>query len=297
MKEDQNKVKRYIKRKYRVHVFNADTHENFFSSHLTGTQIFLGVITTLFLLLVLAFAAYYFTPLKYTIPGYGKNISEKKLAMLTESVRTLENQVRIQDQYIRSVRSLVSGRPIEELLKDSLNTVNENTEVNYEPVPKVPEDEQLRKLNEDKTRQDALNNALTEEKTSTSPVQSLDDIEFMAPLKGKVSKDYDDGDAHYGIDIIAPKGSPVKSVLDGTVVFSGYAKDTGYTIILQHSNDLVSIYKHNSKNLKEIGDRVKAGEAIAIIGNTGNHTSGPHLHFELWNGNNSIRPQKFIRFD
>lgn len=297
MQETLDSVKKYIKRKFRIHVFNADTHEDFFSSRMTGLQIFMimaGLILSSFLI---AFSAYYFTPLKYTIPGYGKNISEKKLAMLTESVSTLENQVRIQDQYIRSVRSLVSGRPIEELLMDSLNTVEDDTEVEFRPVPKVEEDSLLRKMQSDNKRRQVLESTIASNPSNVSGPVSLSDIDFIAPVKGKISKNYDDVQEHYGVDIIAPKGSAIKSILDGVVIFSGYSNETGYTLIVQHANDIVSMYKHNSKNLKSTGEKVKGGEAIAIIGNTGKHSTGPHLHFELWANNASVAPEKYIRFD
>lgn len=297
MDESQNSVKQYIKRKFRVHVFNADTHEDFFSSHMTGLQIFLifgGVIISS---LLIAFASFVFTPLKYTIPGYGKNISERKLAMLSESVSTLENQVRIQDQYIRSVRSLVSGKPIEELLRDSINTVDANSEEEFKPVPKIEEDSLLRKLQSENKRRDVLESTIADKTPTSSGPQVLSEIDFISPVKGKISKNYDDVEEHFGVDIVAPKGSAIKSVLDGVVIYSGYSHETGYTLIVQHANNIVSSYKHNSKNLKSTGEKVKAGEAIAIIGNTGKHSTGPHLHFELWSNNTSVAPEKYIRFD
>ena len=115
------------------------------------------------------------------------------------------------------------------------------------------------------------------------------------PLKGVVSQGYDPS-IHPYIDIAAPSGSVVKAVLDGTVVFTGWSADTGHTIQIQHDGDIISIYKHNEKLLKKTGDKVSAGTPIALVGNTGEMTTGPHLHFELWHKGESVDPTKHISF-
>ena len=115
-------------------------------------------------------------------------------------------------------------------------------------------------------------------------------------MKGVVTNHYDPPQNHYGIDLVAAPNEVVLAVANGTIVLSGWTLETGYTLSIQHENNFISVYKHNSKLLKHQGDRVKAGEAIAIIGNSGELTTGPHLHFELWQNGNSVDPTKFIHF-
>jgi murein DD-endopeptidase MepM/ murein hydrolase activator NlpD len=119
---------------------------------------------------------------------------------------------------------------------------------------------------------------------------------FFTPLKGSITNSFEPTSRHYGIDIVAPKNEAIKATLDGTVIFAEWTVKTGYVIQLQHANNLTSIYKHNSVLLKEVGDAILAGEAIAIVGNSGKLTSGPHLHFELWRDGVALDPEKYINF-
>jgi len=133
-------------------------------------------------------------------------------------------------------------------------------------------------------------------KSSSQKSVSLDKVYFLPPLTGPVSAKYEPSSKHYGIDILAPKNTPIKATLDGFVIQSDWTMDAGNTIGLQHDNNIVTFYKHNSTLLKKIGERVKAGEAIAIIGNSGELTDGPHLHFEIWHQGKSINPADFVEF-
>ena len=120
-------------------------------------------------------------------------------------------------------------------------------------------------------------------------------MHFFCPLKGVISQEYN-AVSHPYIDITAPQGSVVKAVLDGTVIYSGWSEDFGHTIQIQHEEDIVSIYKHNEKLLKKTGDKVTAGSPIALVGNSGNLTTGTHLHLELWHQGNAVDPAKYINF-
>ena len=131
---------------------------------------------------------------------------------------------------------------------------------------------------------------------SESPNQKLEHLYLVPPVKGTISAGFSEAQSHFGIDVLAPKSTPIKAILDGHVIFSDWTLETGNTIGIQHNNNMVSIYKHNSSLLKKMGSFVKAGEAVAVIGNTGTISSGPHLHFELWVDGLPIDPQKFINF-
>jgi len=126
--------------------------------------------------------------------------------------------------------------------------------------------------------------------------ERLSDIFFFPPLKGIISEKYDAKTKHYGTDIVAKENEPIKAVADGTVIMASWTDDTGNVIAIQHKGNIISIYKHNSVLLRKVGDFVKAGQAIAIVGNTGKYTSGPHLHFELWHEGNPVNAEKVISF-
>ncbi len=126
--------------------------------------------------------------------------------------------------------------------------------------------------------------------------ERLSDIFFFPPLKGIISEKYDAKTKHYGTDIVAKENEAIKAVADGTVIMASWTDDTGNVIAVQHKGNIISIYKHNSVLLRKVGDFVKAGQAIAIVGNTGKYTSGPHLHFELWHEGNPINAEKVISF-
>ena len=122
-------------------------------------------------------------------------------------------------------------------------------------------------------------------------------VNLFSPVSsGIVSSKYDVSKKHYGIDILCSKDEPIKAIADGTIILSSWTKDSGYIISIYHSNNLVSIYKHNSKLLRSVGDNVSSGDIIAIIGNTGKLSSGPHLHLELWFNGKSINPSQFVSF-
>jgi murein DD-endopeptidase MepM/ murein hydrolase activator NlpD len=107
---------------------------------------------------------------------------------------------------------------------------------------------------------------------------------------------FGDPRGHFGVDIVAGPGARVSAVMDGVVIFSGWTVETGYVIQLQHANNFISMYKHNERLLKTTGEHVKAGEAIANVGNSGELTTGPHLHFELWHNGIPLDPQEYISF-
>ena len=119
---------------------------------------------------------------------------------------------------------------------------------------------------------------------------------FFAPVRGIVTAEFDVKKDHMGTDIVAAKDEPIKATADGTVIMASYTTDSGYVIAVQHRNQLISFYKHNSMLLKKVGDVVKAGDLLAIIGNSGELTEGPHLHFELWFEGNPVNPEDFINF-
>jgi len=247
----------------------------------------LGLLTLIFLVASLIF----FTPIRGLIPGYGDLSHPKKIRELSIALEDMETRLKANELYTTNFMKM---------LKDSTQTVegikNEQpvqANITGEIVEKVKEDAEL--------RQEIAFSDQNNEKTilTTSSDQqsiSLDRIYFLPPLMGPVSASYEPDKKHYGIDILAPKNSPIKASLDGFVIQSDWTMDAGNTIGIQHDNNIVTFYKHNSTLLKKVGDQVKAGEAIAIIGNSGELTDGPHLHFEIWHKGKTINPADFVEF-
>jgi len=201
------------------------------------------------------------------VPGYADINNNKVYNELNGQIKTLEEQLESQITYTNGLKNILNPNSIE---LDDIDLNQENIKLNAQKT----------------TKNGKLSNPI-----------SLDHYYFCNPLEGEVSAAFNLEIKHFGIDIVAPENSAVKSILDGVVVFSDWSVKNGNTISIQHRNNLISVYKHNSKLLKKVGQFVKKGEAICIIGNTGELTSGPHVHFEIWNNGIAIDPAKYINFN
>jgi murein DD-endopeptidase MepM/ murein hydrolase activator NlpD len=210
---------------------------------------------------------------------------DRYLVDLVEKVDSLENQMRIKDQFISNVQRVLIGEVSD---SDSLFINKDNSAVSktIEPIPAI--DSQFRK--------DFEASELTFLSVSSSISQELENQYFYSPIEGMVTTEFNIKDEHYGIDIVSKSNEPVKSVAEGTVIFSDWTQESGNVITIQHRDNIISVYKHNSALLKKVGNFVNSGQVIAIIGNTGEFTTGPHLHFEMWFNGNPVDPEEFISF-
>ena len=243
----------------------------------TVTSLTSSFLVALVIILIIA------TPLKEYIPGYPKKEYRQMLienAILTDS---LENQLKSRDIFFQNMKTIIDGG----VPKDNIQVSDSG--------PK-PETVTFRNYNHDSVFQDKImEEQLNLSLHTTEPKNTgLAGIHFFTPVKGMVTNKFKSTADHYGVDIVSAANSMILSVLDGTVIFAGWTLDTGYVIYIQHENNLVSVYKHNAELLKNIGDKVKAGEAIAIIGNSGELSTGPHLHFELWHNGVALDPELYI---
>ena len=249
-----------------------------------GILILLSAITIVMSFLVISLIA--FTPLREYVPGYG-NISDRKaLIALSLKADSVEQLIKAKNEYIENLQHVLSGNITPDTLKPG-----KNTEKNNQPIPIKPSktDSMLR---EEVEREDKFSLSLS----NVTKGPGISGYFFFSPVKGIVTHSFNMAEGHYGVDVVAKENAFIKAALDGTVVFAGWTSGDGYIIQLQHSNNLMSIYKHNSDITKNIGDHVKAGEPIAIIGNTGETSSSTHLHFELWHNGIPINPQDYVLF-
>lgn len=284
-KKKTKKIKTKLLDKYRLVILNEDTFEERLSFKLTRLNVFVLVsLTTIFLVLfTLLFIA--FTPLKEYIPGYSSTALKKKATELNFKTDSLQQVITLNERYYSSIKQVLQGEVSSASVnKDSIiEAVKlEISEVDLSPIE---EDSILR----EKVDKEDKYNLFESASSSTNFV-------LFPPVNGTISEPYSLKDKHYAIDLIVPKNTPIKATADGTVIFAEWTASTGYVVILEHSHGLISIYKHNAALTKGQGDLVKAGEVIATSGDTGELSTGPHLHFELWNDGYPINPSNFIDF-
>ena len=273
-------------RRFRLTFIDDNTHQHLVTFHFTRTTFFISVVTILVVLCGAIYSILAFTPMKTFIPGYPDARSKRAAIQNAITIDSLENVIFRWELYSENLRRAVEGEEpvrIDSLIKAKNSPKSESLDM------------------EEIARQDSLlrEHVKEEEQFGISdrgrrdlPIEGL---HFFSPLKGVISQGYDPV-VHPYIDIAAPEGSVVTATLDGTVIFAGWSDEAGHTIQIQHDGDIVSIYKHNEKLLKKAGDKVTAGSPIALVGNTGELTTGDHLHFELWHKGQTVDPTLYIKF-
>jgi murein DD-endopeptidase MepM/ murein hydrolase activator NlpD len=274
--------------KFRFSITNDTTFEEVWRVRLTQYNAFL-LITFLVLFIIGATTSLIaFTNIREFIPGYPDVTMRRNILMSAIRLDSLERELNLRDKYFANLNAIISGKQPNEVFS------MQDTSGHYKAIrySNSPEDSSLRAQVENEEKYN-----LTLNPDVTESVTSLAELHFFPPVKGIVSGKFDIRYKHFGTDIVAKPKSPVSAALDGTVIFTGWTMETGFVIEIQHSNNIVSVYKHNSSLLKETGDLVRAGEPISIIGDSGEMlTSGPHLHFEIWYKGSPLDPEKHILF-
>lgn len=285
-KENKKKFTKKLLHKYRLVVLNEDTFEERLSFRLTRLNLFVAITSSAILLIAITTFIIAFTGLREYIPGYSSTKLKRQATELTYKTDSLQTALMMNNQYYESIRKVLTGDlDIGDLNKDSILNAQQ---VDSEYIDLSP------------SRADSL---LREEVALEDKYNVLQtagsNIEFalFPPVKGPITEGYNIKTRHYAIDIVVAKNAPVKSVADGRVIFAEWSAGTGYVIIIEHNYGLLSVYKHNSSLNKEQGDFVKSGEVIAAAGSAGELSTGPHLHFELWNEGNPVNPKDYIDFD
>ncbi len=274
-----------IRFKYKLSFINESTLEEVWGFHLSQLSVFLSLAIFAFALVAITAMIIILTPIRNYLPGYLDVEVRKEIMDNALRADSLERMVQIQELYLRNVSQIFMG----EVELDSIQRIDSlaRTDVDYN-IPRS--EEELNYVKE--FEQDEKYNLKV---LNTSPVQ-VDGVFFYKPVQGIVSSRYQADIRHFGVDIAASPQESVLATLDGTVIYAGYDPNQGNVIHLQHKNGFVSIYKHNEILLKEQGQTVVAGEAIALVGNTGALSTGPHLHFELWRDGHPVNPEEYIIF-
>ena len=285
-KKKQKKLAKKLLHKYRLVILNEDTFEERFAIKLTRLNVFVIMSLSAIVLIVLTTILIAFTPIREYIPGYSSTKLKKEATNLNFKTDSLQQVITMNEQYLESIKRVLKGDVATvEFNKDSIIKAAEQEAIEYNLNPSI-EDSLLR---EKVNKEDKYN--LFE--SATSKVNFV----LFPPVTGTISEGYNVKEKHYAVDIVVAKGTPVKAAADGVVILAEWTTQTGYVVIIDHGNGLISAYKHNASLTKEQGDLVKAGEVIAISGDAGELTTGPHLHFELWTDGYPIDPTTFIDFE
>lgn len=279
-----------LKSKFRFVILNDETFEEKFSLVLTRTNVWVFFSIVAFSLVFLTAAAIVYTPLKYFIPGFGDYNYRGDILKLQVKTDSLANELQARQLWLENLMNVAEGnidstRPA----KQTAGNIDKS-KINLNEVPDA--EKELRK-----TVEEEENFSLSmEARKNNEAVGEVKQMHLIAPVAGYVTDKYDVTKEHFGIDIAAKADEPVKAAFDGKVVSATYTLETGYVIAIQHTGNLISLYKHNARIIKKAGESVKGGDVIGFVGNTGENSSGPHLHFELWHDGHSLNPSDYIVF-
>jgi len=270
--------------KYKLSFYNESTLEEVWSFRLSRLSVFIYIAIFAFILISLTSVIIIMTPIRNYLPGYLDIEIRKEILQNSLRADSLEEKIKLQTRYISNLSDILTGNITPETLQTTDSSSLLSSDYN---IPRGENESAFVERFEEEERYNitALN---------LNPLQT--DLFFYKPVNGVISSPFSLEQHHYGIDLTSAPKSNVQAVLDGTVVFAGFDPRFGNIIVIQHADDFLSVYKHNDLLLKEAGNHVVAGEAIAISGNTGELSTGPHLHFELWHKGAPVNPEEYIAF-
>ena len=272
--------------KYKVVVSNDETFKEIISLKTNNFQFFLFASLYTISVVIFSTAIIFFTQVREYVPGYPSTdllVSAAKTSIKTDS---LERELALNAQFFSAIESVLIGESNEAAKTLKQDTLIQNDLKEAQVVTAIPQDSVLRAYVDNLDRFNLTRNQL-----------QTDSKSYYSPVKGVVTDGFDIEKNHFAVDISVDIGTPVKAILAGTVLFSEWSVETGHVILLDHGDNLISVYKHNSKILKSQNDNVQAGEVIAFSGEEGALSSGPHLHFEIWKNSLPIDPETILSFE
>ena len=284
-KQKKNSINK-LTRSYKVVVSSEDTFEERLSFSTNKFNVFLVLSLYSIILIAFTISVVFFTQLKEMVPGYSSSDLLTQAIYLTKKTDSLENELELNNTFYRSIEDVLSGKTEQIIYKDSLAISNKIENTDPQAISANAEDSILRKYVEQEDKFNLTKNELV-----------IENKMFVSPVKGQITQKFDPLNNHFALDILVDTGTPVKSILEGKIIFSEWSIDTGHVLIIDHGDDIISVYKHNSKVLKTQNNYVKAGEIIAYSGNQGTLSTGPHLHFELWKNGTPINPEPLFNFN
>ncbi len=285
-KKEKKRIFKKLRHKYRLIIYNDSTFEEVWFVRLSRLNVFtfVGIIVILFTAIVTVLIT--FTPIREFIPGYPDQNMRKNILLNAMKVDSLEYELQLKDQYFMNLKTIIEGKE-----PNSFESLQDSN-INYNDImfTKSKHDTILYKQIE---KDQQYNLSVFEDNKSNKKFSRL---HFFPPVRGLITKKFNSSENHFGTDIVASPNEAILATLDGTIILANWTLETGYIIQIQHENNLVSVYKHLAEKLKSPGTYVKAGEPIGIFGNTGELSTGPHLHFEIWHNQTPIDPEDYIVF-
>lgn len=273
-----------LRNKYRLVILNDDTFEEKVSLRLSRLNVFLLVSFGAIFLIFSTSILIAFTPLKEYIPGYASSEMRRNVLQLAVAADSLKRTASLQEQNLKIIQAIIEGKN-----PDSLIYLENSSGLMEDSIVFA------------RSMEDSLLRAAVEEEEQFNLYEGgkkndMSGLLFFTPVKGVVTTPFSREESHFGVDVVSDENTSIQAVLNGTVILADWTPETGHVIAIQHDQSILSIYKHNSVLLKKVGEQVNAGDPIAIIGNTGELTTGPHLHFELWQNGSPIDPANYIIF-
>jgi len=288
MAEEKKKEMKFAKKllhKYRLVILNEDTFEERFAIKLTRLNVFILMSVSAICLVLFTILLIAYTPLREYIPGYSSAKLKKEASILNYKTDSLVQELELNKRYYASIRKVLTGDVVAvDFNRDSIIAAAKN-DIDILQVTTSREDSILREKVEKEDKYNLFESA-----------GDKSNYVLFPPVNGTISEGYNIEEKHFAVDVVVASNTPVKATADGTVIFAEWTVETGYVVIIEHNQELISVYKHNSAITKSQGDLVKAGEVIAMSGNTGELSTGPHLHFELWSKGYPVNPTNFIQF-
>ena len=284
-KQKKNSINK-LSRSYKVVVSSEDTFEERLSFSTNKFNVFLVLSLYSIILIAFTISVVFFTQIREMVPGYSSSDLLTQAIYLTKKTDSLENELELNNTFYKSIENVLSGKTEQIIYKDTLAVSNEKDNIDFQAVLTNAEDSILRKYVEEEDKFNLTKNELV-----------IENKMFVSPVKGQITQKFDPLNNHFALDILVDTGTPVKSILEGKVIFSEWSVATGHVLIIDHGDNIISVYKHNSKVLKTQNNFVKAGEVIAYSGNQGTLSTGPHLHFELWKNGTPINPEPLFNFN
>ena len=286
-----NTTKRPVKKKkpqqkYKVIVSDEETFEEIISLKTNNFQLFLFAFLYTIFVVILTTTIIFFTQVREYVPGYPSSDLLLSAAKITVKADSLERELALNAQFFSAIESVLRGdlnQTAQSILDDTLTQKDLGA---AQIVAPIPQDSVLRAYVENQDKFNLTRNQLL-----------IDSKSYYSPVKGVVTDGFDIEKNHFAVDVSVDIGTPVKAILAGTVLFSEWSVETGHVILLDHGENLISVYKHNSKILKSQNETVRAGEVIAFSGEEGALSSGPHLHFEIWKNGLPIDPETILSFE
>jgi murein DD-endopeptidase MepM/ murein hydrolase activator NlpD len=280
-KNKEKKTKNKQKKKFRLVILDDLSLKQYYTLSLTKGNLFIYLGTSVIIIGFLIALLFIFTPLKYVLPPVDNYKLENEVIKNSILADSLKREIAFRDNYFEQIQNIINGVHIDKF--ESTDTATSS-----ELLSKKQQDSIMNILI--KREQESMKQIMSDEKIDVKKDN------FYVPLQGVISNKFDPSKSHYGVDIVAQEGTPVIAIQEGTVILATWSVNTGYVIEIQHPNNLISVYKHNGELLKKEGDKVKAGEPIALVGNSGEQTTGPHLHFEMWHNGVPVDPEKYLNF-